>query len=259
MKVLKTAFRNLTDARSMGVRFLARHLAGLHRGSDHLAHIKNFGRFHFRSDSGDTDIKVLRQVFKDRSFEISCAPINERILHRYTEIIATGKTPVIVDAGAHIGAASRWLKAQYPQAHIIAVEPDSNNFEMLRKNAHGIEIVHAAIGSAPGRATVTNNGWGGWATQTTRSDDGIRILTVQEAIQMVPNGSLFQVKVDIEGFESDLFSQNLDWLDEAFVVYIEPHDWMLPGRHSSKNFQKAFAERDFELLLNDEHLIYVRC
>jgi FkbM family methyltransferase len=259
MNVLAEALQILTDATSMGVRFLGRHFAGLHRGSTYVVRVKEFGVFHVRRGAGHTDIKVLRQVFKDRQLRIWSPAFSERIQHRYSEIIASGKTPVIIDAGAHIGASARWFKVKYPQAHILAIEPDPDNCEVLRKNGQEIETVHAAIGSVAGRAQIINDGWGAWATRTKRSEDGVRILTMQEAIQMVPNGTLFQVKIDIEGFEEDLFAQNLDWLDQSFVVYVEPHDWMLPDRYSSKNFQKAFAKRDFKMLLNGEHLIYVRC
>jgi hypothetical protein len=74
----------------------------------------------------------------------------------------------------------------------------------------------------------------------------------------VPNAQVFIVKIDIEGFEADLFSANLDWLDLADVVIIEPHDWMLPGQGSSRTLQVAMAARPFEVLLSGENLIYVR-
>jgi hypothetical protein len=47
-------------------------------------------------------------------------------------------------------------------------------------------------------------------------------------------------------------------LDDAFAVYIEPHDWMLPGQGSSRSFQAAFGARDFEIFLRGENLIYIR-
>ncbi|HLY57806.1 MAG TPA: hypothetical protein VKS60_19745 [Stellaceae bacterium] len=49
-----------------------------------------------------------------------------------------------------------------------------------------------------------------------------------------------------------------DWLDEVEVIFIEPHDWMLPGSGSSLAFRRAIAPRDFEVLIRGENLIYVR-
>ena len=39
---------------------------------------------------------------------------------------------------------------------------------------------------------------------------------------------------------------------------IEPHDWLLPGSGTSTDFQKAMAERGFDLLISGENLLYVR-
>ena len=69
---------------------------------------------------------------------------------------------------------------------------------------------------------------------------------------------IFIAKIDIEGFEKDLFSSNLGWIDRAEMVIIEPHDWMLPGQQSSATFQRAMGSRDFELFISGENLIYVR-
>jgi hypothetical protein len=66
------------------------------------------------------------------------------------------------------------------------------------------------------------------------------------------------VKIDIEGFESDLFTANTDWLAHVSVVMIEPRDWMLPGQYSSLPFQRALAQRSFELLISGENLFYIR-
>ena len=65
-------------------------------------------------------------------------------------------------------------------------------------------------------------------------------------------------KIDIEGFESDLFADNLDWLDRFAVVAIEPHDWMFPGQGTSLSFQKAMAARDFEMVICGQNLIFLR-
>ena len=41
---------------------------------------------------------------------------------------------VIVDAGAHIGLVSALFATRYPDAKIIAIEPEPGNFEILSKN-----------------------------------------------------------------------------------------------------------------------------
>ena len=57
----------------------------------------------------------------------------------------------------------------------------------------------------------------------------------------------FIIKIDIEGFEEDLFSKNLEWVDLFPLLIIELHDWMLPKSSNSKNFLQAISKlnRDF--------------
>jgi hypothetical protein len=81
---------------------------------------------------------------------------------------------------------------------------------------------------------------------------------MNEAFAQIPEGEPFLAKVNIEGFERDLFSDGLDWLDRIAVLFIEPHDWLFPGRHTSRTFQKALGDRDFHLFIVGPHLCYVR-
>jgi hypothetical protein len=63
----------------------------------------------------------------------------------------------------------------------------------------------------------------GWAVQTRRTQgNGISIITIDDAITLVPNGVPLIVKIDIEGFESDLFGDNLAWLDATYVRQLAP-------------------------------------
>ena len=210
--------------------------------------------------AGNSDYQTFRQVFRDREYAITQPEMALRIEARFTSIKASGRVPVIVDAGANVGAAALWFVDTYPGSTVVAVEPDPQNAAILQRNLASTlhaTVLEAAIGAEAGFAAVSQSD-GGWATQTSRADQGVAILTIDQAAATVPNGELFLVKVDIEGFESDLFASNLDWLDRVSAVFVEPHDWMLPARKTSRTFQRAFAARDFDLLMIGENLLFVR-
>jgi FkbM family methyltransferase len=211
----------------------------------------------------DSDVKVLRQVFAQREYDLDRYPQGERVRAAYAAIISAGRTPVIVDAGANIGASSIWFAREFPRSRIIAVEPSPDNAVLCRRNCKrfdNIMIVEAAIGSAAGAVKLNNPEGAAWAVQTERDDSGhTRVATIQDLVSSLgDNFQLFIVKIDIEGFESDLFSSNTAWVSDSFVIIIEPHDWMLPGEHSSAFFQTAVLGQDFELLISGENLIFVR-
>jgi hypothetical protein len=98
----------------------------------------------------------------------------------------------------------------------------------------------------------------GWAVTTVRTETGgLAAITMDDAIASVPNGAPFIAKIDIEGFEADLFAGDLAWIDRMALVMIEPHDWLFPGKKTSRTFQSAMGDRDFELFISGENLVYV--
>jgi FkbM family methyltransferase len=208
----------------------------------------------------DSDFDCVRYIFCEEPFSLAGFPeVDARIDARYDAIRASGKVPLILDAGANIGASPLWFARRYPAARIIAVEPDPGNVAMLRRNCghdSRIVIVDAAIGSRPGRVSLSQDE--SWSIRAERSDSGIPVVTVDQAVQSVDNGELLLAKINIEGFESDLFAENLDWLSRVYVVMIEPHDRLKPGNFTSRNLQRAMAKEDFELFIRDDFLIYVR-
>jgi FkbM family methyltransferase len=245
------------DARTFGVPFLGRRFA---RPDPHGVVTVNtrLGQLHFRLN--DTDIDVLRQIFVDGEYDFDDRGQMETLRRRYREILAAGDTPVVVDAGANIGAASIWFARRFPQAAIAAVEPDAENVRLARLNTAAFDntrVFEAAIGSRAGGVKLIKTPGHGWAVRTERSDSGAPVMTVPELVATVDRGRLFIVKVDIEGFEADLFSENIDWVDDAAAIIVEPHDWMLPGAGTSQAFQKALMGKGREMLIVGENLIFV--
>ena len=259
MSITDRIWINLKDLVQYGPRFLMRHAPRV-TGAE-TAKIYVFGQaIHVRV--GDSDVETVRGVFGSNQYNISRSipNVEDRVNRRYKEIIESGKAPVIVDAGANIGAASLWFKKRFPASIVVAVEPDPENFHILAKNAEladKILPVQAAIGAEPGFVHVLEAELG-WATRVERSSNGLPIMTMRNAFDYVPNGTPFIAKIDIEGFEKDLFSNNTDWLEDVFVVHIEPHDWMLPGAGSSLTFQKALAAYAFEIFIAGEILTYIK-
>lgn len=248
---------NMRDVAAFGPRFLLRHLPRITGAFTAAVHIRGVGLIHLRP--GESDVAVVRQVFLHNEYELREA-IHSRVAARYAEIVSSGRKPVVVDAGANIGAASLFFRKRFPEAAIVAVEPDPENLRVLRLNLarhQSMFIVPAAIGCRDGLVKIEDHGQG-WSTRTKRNGRGIPITTMANAFARVPNGVPFIAKIDVEGFESDLFAENTNWLNEVYMVAIEPHDWLLPGERTSRAFQVATGQSDFEIFVSGENLIYVR-
>lgn len=221
--------------------------------------MKGVGRLHLRL--ADSDFAAFRQVFVNREYDLEVlGQTQARVQARYQAIVDSGKTPVIIDAGANVGAASLWFARTFPKAAIVAIEPDPDNAKLLRLNTAGapqVIVQEAAIAGERGNVSLDNNG-AGWAVTTVRTETGgLAAITMEDAVATVPDGVPFIAKIDIEGFEADLFAGDLAWIDRMTVVMIEPHDWLFPGRKTSRSFQSAMGDRDFDLFISGENLIYV--
>jgi FkbM family methyltransferase len=259
MSVLAHIRRNLKEARVFGPLFWTRHLGRLFGQHVMSFRVAGLGKIYLRPDNSDA--ATFNQVFVDRSYDLRPFGQNKRVMDTYARILASGRRPVIIDGGANVGAAALWFQAHFPEACIIAIEPNPPTAEICRLNASdhaAIQVVEAALGSSPGfvRLESTNESW---ATQTIREEGaGTTLMTIEEAQALAgPDSELFIVKIDIEGFEADLFGSNTKWLANTPVVMIEPHDWLFPGRRTSHSFRTAFATTAHEMLISGENLLFV--
>ncbi len=248
---------NLRDVAVFGPKVLLRHFQ---QKASYINVSTRLGTFQIRPH--DSDFAVLRQIFVSKEYDLDRFGHKDRINQAYAAIKSSGKQPLIIDAGANIGASSVWFAASFPDAVVAAIEPDPENAALCRTNCRNgnIRIFEAAIGSAAGNVTLNRVDSASWATTTARDENAAtKIITVSDILtEYGPSAELFLVKIDIEGFESDLLWQNLEWLSQVQVLIIEPHDWLFPGKFTSKPLQKAIAAHDFEMLISGENLIYVR-
>jgi FkbM family methyltransferase len=212
---------------------------------------------------GDSDLDCFKQVFGGRHYDLGLSEHAARLRQFYSRQLDTGALPVIVDAGANVGAATRWFASQFPDASIFALEPDKDSAELCRQNCVGlrnVRVIEAAIGGRPGNVVVDRIGLS-WAFQTRRVENeaAIPLYTVADILAMAgPKAALLIVKVDIEGFESDLFAHDTEWVADAPAIFVEPHDWLLPGKKTSQSMQSALMNQGFELLLHGQNLVFLR-
>uniref|UniRef100_UPI003CEF0449 FkbM family methyltransferase n=1 Tax=Candidatus Planktophila dulcis TaxID=1884914 RepID=UPI003CEF0449 len=168
----------------------------------------------------------------------------------YKEIIQKGKTPFIVDAGAYIGVTSFFFTKAFPTASILAIEPSAQNYAMLEKNSRelpNIRVVNAAVGPKGKALKVTDPDMGEWGYRTEliqQGDESLPTHSIQFGDLPNPSKSQFPFicKLDIEGAEQYLNESDWDEIMKYSIVIIEPHDWMLPGKHTSSGFMAAHSK-----------------
>jgi FkbM family methyltransferase len=171
---------------------------------------------------------------------------------------------VIVDAGANIGMATLYFVSRYPNARIVAIEPESSNFQMLQRNCAGLSnivLVQAALWPVQRPLTISDAGDGAWAYSVTAQSSNesiaeVSAITIEDILRKLAVSDIDLLKLDIEGSERELFSTDTEaWLGRVGCIVIELHDRLRPG--CAKAFYSALAGREFAQEIRGEN-IFVR-
>jgi len=158
----------------------------------------------------------------------------------------------IVDAGANIGLASVYYANRYPNARIVAVEPEPSNFDVLLRNVSSysnIFPVRAALWHRNGHVAL-NGEQGPDAAKskvgfTVGNGDGlpVRAITIPTLMQEAHISSIHLLKVDIEGAEREVFANASGWMGAVSCLAIELHDRFKEGcRAAVSSATKGFIE-----------------
>jgi FkbM family methyltransferase len=213
--------------------------------------------FYFRPDTSDP--AVINDVFAKGGYDLRRLDRTPK-QHRHADVIAflereqqrTGKKPLIIDAGANIGAAALQFLSNFTSARIVSVEPEASNHALLLRNTAGLDIVcmQAAVSAREGRVRLSDPGEGHWGYRTEAATDGeIPCVTINDIFrQNAATHFPFIVKIDIEGGEAELFSDATEWVAQTPILIIELHDWLLPKRGISQSFLRSIATLDRDLI-----------
>jgi FkbM family methyltransferase len=189
--------------------------------------------------AGSTDNVVFSQVFIDE---------------QYGPISPTSAGGLIIDCGANVGYSSLFFLAKNPSAHLIAIEPDPDNFAILRVNLgpymHRCTLVQAALWSRNTQLRISNTpyrGGGAWAKTVEEVHDGrgeIDAVELGEVLSASGFGRIAILKMDVEGAEAEVFRDGPPpWLSrvDQFAVELHPDSPLGDGRAT---FMTAISEED---------------
>ena len=144
---------------------------------------------------------------------------------------------LVVDCGANAGYSALYFLQRWPEAHIVAIEPDPQNFELcasnLRPFASRVTLLRAGVWSRPVGLVVRRGSYrdgGHWAVQVAEAAPGERPDVEATSIGDVLARSGFDrigfLKIDVEGAERVIFGDGAaaDWLGRVDHLAIELHD-----------------------------------
>lgn len=195
--------------------------------------------------SGSSDIYAFRQVFIYLEYNFEAA----------------GEPRFIIDGGSNVGLAAVYFANRFPKATIVSIEPESSNFEMLRRNTQAYPAIHpiqSGIWSSSTFLKIKDLGLGNWGfiveEQETEDKDTFKAISIGDIMKQFNRQEIDILKLDVEGAEKEIFTKNYqEWLPYTNILVVELHDRMKKG--CSKAFFKAMIEYDFSIHQLGENLI----
>jgi FkbM family methyltransferase len=167
---------------------------------------------------------------------------------------------VVVDAGANIGVAAVWFARTYPDARVIALEPDPDNYRALIDNVRDYPNVVALQSALWDRSVPAlhlldpglgfdgyrvGDGHVGDQEETLVHDAAVAGIAVPELMDRFGIRRIDVLKVNIEGGEKRVFDASDGWIRSVDAIAVELHDWIVPG--CSRSFSRATSEFPHDL------------
>jgi FkbM family methyltransferase len=139
---------------------------------------------------------------------------------------AESERPYIIDGGANIGLSVLYFKRLYPEAEILAFEPDTTICGVLSENVAGwsnVTVVQAAL--ATSKETLGFVSEGSWAGRLSHSGENASYEVPSVRLKDYLDRSIDLLKLDIEGAETDVIFDCADRLDRVDHLFCEYHSF----------------------------------
>ncbi len=200
--------------------------------------------FRLRPNSTDYDTYEHVFVLKEYNFPI---PFEPRL---------------IIDGGANIGLSALYFARRFPEATILAVEPDPANCALLQHNTRDqkrVDAIQAGLWPSSGHLRIKDKSADAnafqveWAAEP--ATDTLEATSLEAILLNSGADCLDIVKLDIEGAEKEVFRAGFEqWLPKTRLLIVELHDRMIPG--CSKALFDAVSKYNFDCEPRWENLIF---
>ena len=186
-----------------------------------------------------SDYSVFKQIFIDGGYDC----------------LRDVKSPrLIVDCGANVGYSAAYFFSCFSDAHVVAIEPDFENFKICKRNLKfykkRISLYHSAVWSSSRSLKVIRGKFrdgADWSVQvrTCSNAETTNVHGINLADLLKKSGFEYIdiLKIDIEGAEKEIFTHNYkSWLPWVRNIAIELHD-----KECEDAFLKAMSLYNYKL------------
>jgi len=183
------------------------------------------------------DYSVIDQIFANHDYGFEKLASYKELLSFYQKIVASNKFPLIIDCGANTGMATRYFLETFYKSFVLAIEPVIENINLAQENNCNLNVIFkcAGVGSSDTRANILDENGGNWAYRVEENKSGkIQICSINAF--KVNKFTPFIVKIDIEGFEANLFEK----IQSGMFFFLSLLSSFMTGHFLIKETQATF-------------------
>ena len=217
----------------------------------------------FRKGDIEYNLKWKGHNVKGNNRVACWATFNEVLTNgSYDFPVKNAKT--IVDLGANIGLSTIFFKDKYPNSKVICVEPADENLDFLYENIIGLKdsiyVERKPIWSKKTELVFS----AGECSSSDYFGEGTgevkyKTITMPKLMKAYGFEKIDILKIDIEGWEIPVLTENNEWLENVNNIFIEIHSMVHAGLGSVEHAPKIFKALDvkgFELKQMKEGLYW---
>ena len=256
-------FRNLKNDKNFLVLF-PRFLSQIFKNV--LIYDKRNKMFFFQKIRNEYDLITVHEIFAEESYNLTKLVIWPEIQKKYKKIISNNKKPLFIDCGSNIGSSSEYFFRIFRELFLVMIEPNLESINFSKNNVFNknSQFFNKAISCENKKVKIDVTNVDNRASNINKLlGEEIDTITVPDLLLKYQDTVPFIIKIDIEGYEKDLFYNNYNWINNFEIIIIEIHDWMKPFEAISYNFFKAINElsKDTEkrdVIISGENLILLK-
>lgn len=171
------------------------------------------------------NLKGKKIYFKNRAELIHS--LREIFIEEIYKMKADATPHHIIDCGANIGLSVLYMKEQFPNAKVLAFEPDALSFPLLQKNTNGMTgIVLKQKAVWKDNTTINFDNTGTLSSRIVTnpfSNQKEAKIVEAERLRDYLDKPIFFLKLDIEGAEYEVIKDCADRLGMAQNIFLEYH------------------------------------
>ena len=211
-----------------------------HLNSDRVRTHRLFGKTFFFVSPAEL-MHGLKEIFIEEVYKQNLSP-----------------NPYIIDCGANIGLSVIYMKKIFPEAKIIAFEPDEKNFSLLQKNIKSFGFTNVQALKEAVWIENTTLQFAGEGSMSSKIHSEVSDNTVVvKAIRLKDyvDRPIDFLKIDIEGAEYQVVMDIADQLHQVNNMFLEYHGSFSQNSELNQIF-RLLTEKGFSYYVKEATSIY---